>query len=245
VVEETESVVVETEIALVPKENDADKDNLSEEEAFEEDSTQDKPIWIGTDLEEAALATKKLSLWDRFRQDTVGNTVSVIVLIGMIFSVTAVGKHVLTTSFDLKPWPVWAVPVIVLVGLFVAIYMSYVEVTETQAVCGPIGDCNTVQQSSYALLFGLIPTGVLGIAGYLLIGMAWLLAVSGPERWRKIAVLGCWLLCVFGALFSIYLTFLEPFVIGATCAWCLTSAIVMHLLLWATTAPAIKVWKNQ
>ena len=33
------------------------------------------------------------------------------------------------------------------------------------------------------------------------------------------------------------LTFLEPFVIGATCAWCLTSAILMAALLWLTTAP--------
>jgi uncharacterized membrane protein len=37
---------------------------------------------------------------------------------------------------------------------------------------------------------------------------------------------------VAGTLFSIYLTFLEPFVIGATCAWCLASAIIMTLLLW-------------
>jgi len=36
----------------------------------------------------------------------------------------------------------------------------------------------------------------------------------------------------FGTLFSIYLTFLEPFVIGATCAWCLSSAIIMTLLIW-------------
>jgi len=31
----------------------------------------------------------------------------------------------------------------------------------------------------------------------------------------------------FGVLFTIYLTFLEPFVIGATCMWCITSAILM------------------
>jgi uncharacterized membrane protein len=42
---------------------------------------------------------------------------------------------------------------------------------------------------------------------------------------------------VFGTLFSIYLTFLEPFVIGATCAWCVTSAIVMTALLALTAAP--------
>jgi uncharacterized membrane protein len=41
----------------------------------------------------------------------------------------------------------------------------------------------------------------------------------------------------FGTLFSIYLTFLEPFVIGATCAWCLTSAIIMTALLWLSITP--------
>ena len=38
-----------------------------------------------------------------------------------------------------------------------------------------------------------------------------------------------------GVLFSIYLTFLEPFVIGATCAWCLSSAVIMTLLLLLVT----------
>jgi uncharacterized membrane protein len=44
-------------------------------------------------------------------------------------------------------------------------------------------------------------------------------------------------LALFGTAFSIYLTFLEPFVIGATCAWCLTSAMLMILML-CLQAPA-------
>jgi uncharacterized membrane protein len=42
---------------------------------------------------------------------------------------------------------------------------------------------------------------------------------------------------LFGTLFSVYLTFLEPFVIGATCAWCLTSAVLMAALLALAAAP--------
>jgi uncharacterized membrane protein len=38
-------------------------------------------------------------------------------------------------------------------------------------------------------------------------------------------------------LFSIYLTFLEPFVIAATCMWCLASALCIVGLLWLTAAP--------
>jgi uncharacterized membrane protein len=39
-------------------------------------------------------------------------------------------------------------------------------------------------------------------------------------------------MALVGTLFSIYLTFLEPFVIGATCAWCLASSIIMAAILW-------------
>jgi len=42
---------------------------------------------------------------------------------------------------------------------------------------------------------------------------------------------------LFGVLFSIYLTFLEPFVIGATCMWCLSSAVIMTGLLWLAVNP--------
>ena len=37
--------------------------------------------------------------------------------------------------------------------------------------------------------------------------------------------------------FSAYLTFLEPFVIGATCMWCIGSALAMLGLLWLTAEP--------
>jgi uncharacterized membrane protein len=49
---------------------------------------------------------------------------------------------------------------------------------------------------------------------------------------------------VFGTLFSVYLTFLEPFVIGATCIWCLSSAVVMTLLLWVVTDSVIQAWQE-
>jgi uncharacterized membrane protein len=44
---------------------------------------------------------------------------------------------------------------------------------------------------------------------------------------------------VFGVLFSLYLTFLEPFVIKAVCMWCITSAVIMTLLLLLSLKPAL------
>ena len=134
----------------------------------------------------------------------------------------------------------WVIPTLVLVGLVISGYLSYVEITATQAVCGPVGDCNAVQTSSYARLFGILPIGVLGILGNLSILAAWGFKRFGPPQFNPQAALVLAGLVSFGILFSIYLTFLEPFVIGATCAWCLTSALVMTGLFWTALETA---WK--
>jgi uncharacterized membrane protein len=75
--------------------------------------------------------------------------------------------------------------------------------------------------------------------GYLAIGAAWLVHSRAEGMTRKYAALAAWGLAAVGTLFSVYLTFLEAFVIGATCFWCITSAVLMGLILWATTAPAL------
>ncbi len=188
---------------------------------------------------------EELTLSQRFSLDLAGNSLSVIVLLGMVVSVIGVGySFVKGDSSRPKPWPNWSIPVLVIIGIAVAVYLSFVEVTHSEAICGPVGDCNTVQQSSYALLFGVLPVGVLGVAGYLLIMIAWIIELSGPAAWRRYAAIVIWGLALFGVLFSIYLTFLEPFVIGATCAWCIISAIIMTLILWASTGTAKQSWRS-
>lgn len=124
------------------------------------------------------------------------------------------------------------VPMMVIAGLIVAGYLAYVEVTASDATCGAIGDCNAVQQSPYASVMGL-PVGVLGIIGYVVILVLW--ALRKPQAgWVDALLL---LVALFGVAFSTYLTYLEPFVIGATCTWCLLSAVTMLALLWIL-APA-------
>jgi uncharacterized membrane protein len=125
--------------------------------------------------------------------------------------------------------PEWIFPLVVLAGLAVAGYMTYIEVTGNEAVCGTVGDCNLVQQSEYAELFGVIPVGALGLVGYVLIFGAWWMSRREDSDRAHVVLMG---LLLGGVIFSAYLTFLEPFVIGASCAWCLTSAMVLLLLLW-------------
>jgi uncharacterized membrane protein len=134
------------------------------------------------------------------------------------------------------------IPILALVGLGVAAYLSHIELQNVEAVCGPVGDCNTVNQSEYAWLFGIIPVGVLGLIGFFAILTGWMLQRWGSRKislWATVSILG---MSGFGTVFSIYLTFLEPFVIGATCLWCLSSATIMTVIYALALRPGRQAW---
>ena len=97
-----------------------------------------------------------------FAQDPLANSIAVIMLLIMIASIIGVSIYFIKGQSDSKllRWNKWAIPVLSILGLGVAIYLSYIELTKTAAVCGPVGDCNRVQESSYAYLFWVIPIGV-------------------------------------------------------------------------------------
>lgn len=178
-----------------------------------------------------------------FAHDPLGNSLAVIILMGMIFSFVAAMlyfRHARGAALT-RHWR-WAIPILCIIGLVVASYLAYVEITQVQAICGPVGDCNTVQESEYARLFGILPIGILGIVGYVLVLLAWIIGRFTNLRKAAYATLSLFGMSVFGVLFSIYLTFLEPFVIGATCAWCLTSSIIMTALLWLSVSPGKRAY---
>ena len=141
-----------------------------------------------------------------------------------------------------KPLPhaeTWAIPILALVGLGIATYLSYVEIAHVEAICGPIGGCNFVQSSPYAHILG-IPVAVLGVLYYLAIGVLWAGQRSPSRRWANRSVLGLLGLTFIGILFSIYLTFLEIFVVQAVCTWCLGSALVATVLILLVVVPATR-----
>ncbi|MGB9357985.1 MAG: vitamin K epoxide reductase family protein [Acidimicrobiia bacterium] len=174
------------------------------------------------------------TITEKFGNDPVGNSLAVLVLIAMIASLIAVpiliGKGMLSSTPD------WLIPVLAVIGIGVSVYLGSVEASGTEAVCGPVGDCNAVQQSEYATIFG-VPIGILGIIGYGILLVGWIVAKTTKDRVSDLGMIAAAAIAFGGTLFSIYLTFLEPFVIGATCMWCLTSAIAITGLLWLTAGP--------
>lgn len=172
-----------------------------------------------------------------------GFALAIAVIAGMVVSLIYAGIRMVRSDggemsrFAKVGWNVLT-PLLALVGLAVAGYLSYVETQLVQAVCGPVGDCHAVQSSPYARLFGVLPVGVLGAAGYVGILAAWLLNRSGRGPLAAQAPVAALAMALFGVMFSLYLTYLEPFVIRAVCIWCLTSAAVITLLMLLSVEPA-------
>ena len=223
---------IEGSVAAVPGMADGNQPVSDRETPGDEPATETSPIENGA----AALpAAEDETVADRFGNDPVGNSLAVVVLVAMIASLVAV--PIMISKGLLRSAPVSLVPVLALVGIGVSIYLGSVEASGADAVCGPVGDCNAVQQSEYASIFG-IPIGVLGVVGYGLLLAGWVVSRVTKGTLADLGLILAGAVAFGGTLFSIYLTFLEPFVIGATCMWCLTSAVAITGLLWLTAGPA-------
>jgi uncharacterized membrane protein/thiol-disulfide isomerase/thioredoxin len=168
--------------------------------------------------------------------DPMGFSLATLVLIAMvtalIYTVRLIGRPLLNpAAYQSAVYKLsWAVPILAFIGLGVALYLSYVEVAQVEAVCGPIGECNIVQSSPYARMMGF-PVAVLGALSYIAIWVLWLGERFLPGRLSAVSMLSLAALTIFGTGFSIYLTALELFAIKAVCAWCLSSAVVTTLIL--------------
>jgi len=87
-------------------------------------------------------------------------------------------------------------------------------------------DCGIVNHSPYAVLAG-VPVAVIGITGYLLLGI-----LSLKRAYRLMLVLA-----LAGLAFSLYLARIEAHVLGVWCIYCVISLgtiSLMTLLLSAT-----------
>ncbi len=184
-----------------------------------------------------------LTVMERIQRDLAGNLLAIAVLIGMVALVVYIAFNLKGKSRRAEAsWKKWSIPFLSIIGLGVAGYLAFIETTGSVAVCGPIGDCNTVNHSEYAMLFGFLPVAVLGLLGYIGILAAWAVYMVGKGPLADAARVAIFLMAAFGTLFSIYLTYLEPFVIAATCIWCLTSAVLISAILWIALEPAKASW---
>lgn len=108
-------------------------------------------------------------------------------------------------------------------GLAVAGYLVSVHYAGVAPVCAIGNGCEKVQSSQWSRLAG-IPVADIGAAGYLAI----LGSLLVPGETGRLAGLA---LAATGFGFSAWLTYCELAKIRAICPWCVTSAVLMTLLL--------------
>lgn len=121
--------------------------------------------------------------------------------------------------------PDWIVVALAAAGVVIAGYLTALKFAGNQAfLCRDGGGCDIVQASRYSELAG-VPTAFWGAVVYATI-LALALVPRTPRRWQI-----AFMLASSAAAFSIYLTYLSIFVIGATCPYCLASGAIALLLV--------------
>jgi uncharacterized membrane protein len=114
--------------------------------------------------------------------------------------------------------------VLAVIGLGVAAYLTYIHYAGINPACTAGQSCIKVQTSIWSKVGG-VPVALLGLIGY--VGILGTLLAPDREETR-LATLG---LTLIGVAFSAYLTYRELFSIHAICEWCVSSAVILTLLL--------------
>jgi uncharacterized membrane protein len=114
--------------------------------------------------------------------------------------------------------------VLTVIGLGVASYLTYVHYSGIKPACSLGGSCEKVQTSAYSHLAG-VPVALMGLIGYVSILLLLLAPESETTRFATVAV------ATIGFGFSAYLTYRELFSIHAICEWCVSSAVIMTVLV--------------
>lgn len=128
-------------------------------------------------------------------------------------------------KIEKKSYNLLAITILSAIGVLLSLYLTYVDSGGGQAAfCTAGSDCDVVRQSAFAKILG-IPVAALGVAAYGAIFAVSLLSMARKKRWLILFVLS-----LAGFVFTLYLTYLELFVIKAICTYCVVSAVIITLI---------------
>lgn len=125
------------------------------------------------------------------------------------------------------------------IGFLDSTYLAYVKIAKTPIYCTPgLGDCELVNSSRFSTMWG-IPIAVFGMATFAAILLVLLLKnkVKFIDSNRELILFA---ISLVGFLYSLYLTYLELFVINAVCQWCLLSAIMISSIFITSVVQLVK-----
>jgi uncharacterized membrane protein len=119
---------------------------------------------------------------------------------------------------------------VALAGMFVALYLTLYKLGYIGTLACAVGSCETVQTSKWATFLGF-PVGAWGVAYYVAVFVISLVGLSPTWADRRGISQLLVTMTALGVVVSLWLTYLELFVINAVCMWCVISAILATALL--------------
>jgi uncharacterized membrane protein len=113
-------------------------------------------------------------------------------------------------------------------GAVISAYLTWVHYSGNLALCIGVGGCEAVQGSRFAVA-GDVPVALIGLGGFaLILALAVLRLLRQPPVWADTAIFA---LSTAATLYVAYLTYIELFVLGAVCPWCVAVAVCSVLVL--------------
>jgi len=128
-----------------------------------------------------------------------------------------------------------------LIGFFDSAYLLAEHVRGTVPNCVVIKGCDVVATSKYSTIAGGVPVALLGVIFYITF---FLLLFSWRDFKKPVLFNLAILMTPFGFVTTLYLIYLQLFVIKAICIYCMLSAFT-STILFVISVPVLKqIWYN-
>jgi len=139
--------------------------------------------------------------------------------------------------FKIAKWSLWSYLILSFAGFIDATYVTVKFYLSSPLSCAFFENCNQVINSSYAKIFKA-PISLLGAIFYLTI---FLLSVYYLDVKRQGALKAIFFLTAFGFVFSLYLLYVQAFLLNQFCLYCLVSALISLILFLNTGFNYLKI----
>ena len=134
-------------------------------------------------------------------------------------------------------WSLWSYLILSFTGFVDAAYVTVKAYLSSPLNCLVFENCSQVINSSYAKIFGA-PISLLGAVFYLTIFLLSVYYVDVKRGWVLKAI---FCLTAFGFIFSLYLLYVQAFLLNQFCLYCLVSALISLILFLNTGFNYLKI----
>ena len=147
---------------------------------------------------------------------------------GIVTKENIIGKVIMKFPNKISKLAHKAVLVLASIGLLDSGYLTFKHITGGEVTCSAIpgANCDVVLGSMYSTIFG-IPLALLGTLYYLTVLTLWIIYLQKGDSRLLQFIFG---ITGVGFLTSLYLIYIQAFVLYAYCAFCMLSALTSTLL---------------